>query len=202
MDADAWNRRYDTDELVWHAEPNRFVAEEVTGLQAGRALDLACGEGRNAVWLAEHGWVVTGVDFSSVALDKARQLADRRGVEVTWARRDLTDWTPAPGSVDLVVHAYLHLPQPERSDVLRAAAAALAPGGTLVLVAHDRANLSDGVGGPQDAAVLPTPDEVVADLTAAVPGLEVARAEVATRAVTTEAGTVDALDTVVRVRRP
>ena len=76
VDRNAWDERYAGDELVWSAQPNRFLVAEVETLPPGRALDLACGEGRNAVWLAERGWDVTGVDFSNVGLDKARRLAD------------------------------------------------------------------------------------------------------------------------------
>ena len=202
MDADAWNRRYDTAELVWRADPNRTVAEEVADLAPGSALDLACGEGRNAVWLAGRGWEVLGVDFADVALGKAARLADQQGVQATWARHDLTDWLPPPAAFDLVVHAYLHLPQPQRGRVVGGAARALAPGGTLVLVAHDRSNLDGGTGGPQDPAVLPTPDEVAGELLAAVPELVVTRAEVVERIVTVDDGERTALDTLVRAHRP
>ncbi len=74
MDRNAWDERYAGDELVWSAQPNRFLVAEVETLPPGRALDLACGEGRNAVWLAERGWDVTGVDFSNAGIDKARRL--------------------------------------------------------------------------------------------------------------------------------
>ena len=86
---DDWNARYAQKELLWTAAPNRRFAEEVAGLAPGRALDLACGEGRNAVWLAERGWEVTGVDFSDVALAKAAELATSRGVEVDWVVADV-----------------------------------------------------------------------------------------------------------------
>lgn len=88
MDKDAWNERYGTEELIWRADPNRFLVEEVEDLKPGRALDLACGEGRNAVWLASKGWDVVGVDFSSAGLAKARRLAADRGVEVEWVEAE------------------------------------------------------------------------------------------------------------------
>src|SRR5579875_1878471 len=78
MDRAEWDARYAGEELLWRAEPNQFLVEEVAELPPGRALDVACGEGRNAIWLAEHGWNATGVDFSEVALAKARRLADQR----------------------------------------------------------------------------------------------------------------------------
>ncbi len=89
MEREDWDRRYGGTELIWTAEPNRFVVEELGDLPAGRALDLGAGEGRNAVWLAERGWRVTAVDFSPVALDKARRLARARGVSVDWALEGL-----------------------------------------------------------------------------------------------------------------
>jgi 2-polyprenyl-3-methyl-5-hydroxy-6-metoxy-1,4-benzoquinol methylase len=94
MDSEDWDQRYAGRELVWTAEANRFLVQEVDGMAPGRALDLACGEGRNAVWLAERGWQVTGVDFSEVGLEKARQFADSRGVPAEWIAADLLDYRP------------------------------------------------------------------------------------------------------------
>lgn len=199
MDADAWNRRYATAEFVWRTEPNRFLPPEVAGLAPGRALDLACGEGRNAVWLATRGWRVTGVDFAEVGLDKARRLAAEHAVEVTWVRADVTTWS-APEAADLVVVFYLQLPAEPRRRALARAAAAVAPGGTLLVVAHDLANLREGHGGPQDPAVLYTPDDVVADLAGS--GLEVQRAERVRRPVELDTGVVHAVDCLVRAGRP
>lgn len=198
MDADAWNERYSGTDLLWTAEANRFVVTELDGVAPGRGLDLACGEGRNAVWLAGQGWTMTGVDFSAVALDKARRLADHHGVEVEWVEADVTDFRRELHSEDLVLIAYLHLPEDDRRAVWRHAAEAVAPGGTFLLVGHDRSNLDGGYGGPQDAAVLPTPDEVVAELD----DLVVEKAEVVERPVETEDGLRVALDTLVRARRP
>src|SRR5579884_2142408 len=128
MDRDDWNRRYAEATLLWGAGPNRFLVAETVGLGPGRALDLACGEGRNAVWLAERGWQVTGVDFSEVALEKARRLAAERGVVVEWRQADLLDYQVEPGAFDLVLLFYLQLPAGERRMVVRAAAAAVAAG--------------------------------------------------------------------------
>jgi SAM-dependent methyltransferase len=154
MDRTEWDARYAAaSELVWTAQPNRFVVEELVGLPPGRALALAAGEGRNAVWLAGRGWRVTAVDFSQVALARGRQLANERGVEVTWVVADVRSYEPSPGGYDAVLEAYLHLPAGGMAGVLAHAAAALAPGGTLLVVGHDRANLSGGVGGPQDPTV-------------------------------------------------
>lgn len=194
MKRDDWNRRYAGSELLWTGGPNRFLVAETEELPPGRALDLACGEGRNAVWLAERGWEVTGVDFADVGLDKARGLAAARGVDATWVHADLLDYEPPPAAFDLVAILYLQLTADERVRVLRAAAAAVAPGGTLLVVAHDRSNLEHGHGGPQDARVLATPAEVAADLE----GLEVERADVVER----RDGDLVALDLLVRARRP
>lgn len=194
MKRDGWNRRYAGSELLWTAEPNRFLVAEISGLPPGRALDLACGEGRNAVWLAERGWEVTGVDFADVGLDKARGLAAARGVDPTWVEADLLDYDPPPEAFDLVVILYLQLSADERHRVLRSAAAAIAPGGTLLVVAHDRSNLEHGHGGPQDPRMLATPQEVAGDLD----GLEIQFAKVVER----RDGDLVALDLLVRARRP
>ena len=200
MDAEAWNARYAASEMLWGVEPNRWVVAETADLPPGRALDVACGEGRNALWLAKHGWDVTGVDFSPVALDRARDLEAASGATVRWIQADAHDSGTWGGGYDLVLMAYLHLPPVSRCDALRAAARALAPGGTLLVVGHDLTNLTLGVGGPQDAALLLTPEDVVADL-ADVPGLEVIRADRVIRLVDTPAGEQKAVDCLVRVRR-
>ncbi len=199
VDSSEWDARYaSAPDLVWTAEPNRFVVKETGGLTPGRALDLGAGEGRNAVWLAEQGWRVTAVDFSAVAVERGRKLARERGVEVDWQVADVTSYQPEVGGFDLVLLAYLHLPAPQRSTVLHRAGAAVCPGGSLVLVGHDLANLTNGIGGPQDPTVLQTPDMVVAELS----GLHVSRAETAPRPVHTPTGTVNALDTVIVATRP
>ena len=207
MDRAAWDDRYRAEGLLWRAEPNQFLVAEVADLAPGRALDLACGEGRNAVWLAGRGWEVTGVDFSPVALDKARGLMAEAGVDVTWVEADLSTWEPPAGGFDLVVSLYLHLPRDQRRLVNRRAAAALRPGGTYLVVGHALANLDGGHGGPQDPRVLYSPDDVVADL-AGLAGVGVHKAEHVTRTVTTGDGhggdpdgdpaTATAIDTLVR----
>ncbi|MFC5187688.1 class I SAM-dependent methyltransferase [Actinomadura harenae] len=196
MDARGWDERYSGRDLVWSADPNRFVAEECAGLAPGRALDVACGEGRNALWLAELGWTVTGVDFSAVAIARARELAETRGISAEFLVEDVIAWEPPSEAFDLVVIAYLQLP--EIGGVLARASEALAPGGVLVFVGHDRTNLTEGVGGPQDPAVLHTP----ADVTAALPGLTVQRAERVRRPVEVDGEERFAVDTLVRAVRP
>jgi SAM-dependent methyltransferase len=200
MDRNDWNDRYRTRELVWTASPNQFVVAEVTeaGLAPGRALDLAAGEGRNAVWLAELGWDATATDFSDVAMTKAQELAGSRGVTVETVVADATEPLPGAPVFDLVVVAYLQLPEPDRSAALAHAAAAVAPGGTLLVIAHDESNIEHGYGGPQDPAVLTSPEEVATALL----DLEVVKAERVERVVDTAEGTRVAIDHVVRAWRP
>ena len=197
MDSRAWNERYAAAELVWSETPNVFVAEVAGVLPAGRALDLACGEGRNAIWLARRGWTVTGVDFSDTAIAKARHLAEKAQVSVNWVCEDVIDWEPEADSFDLVVICYLHLPHEAMSRVLGHARQALAESGSLFVVGHARANLASGIGGPQDPGVLYEPDDVKDWLG----DLEVVRAEHVNRAVETPDGSHTAIDTFVLAHR-
>jgi SAM-dependent methyltransferase len=157
-----WNRRWAGEERV-HAStaPSRFVVAEVADLPPGAALDLACGAGRNAVWLAEQGWRVTAVDFSGVALRMARSL------------------------------------EAERRTALARAAAAVRPGGTLLVLGHDLLNLTDGWGGPTQADVLFTPDDVVAE----IGDLRIEKAERVRRAVDEPGASREAIDALVRATR-
>lgn len=197
---DGWNQRYAAKELVWTANANRFLAAEAETLPPGRALDLAAGECRNAVWLAERGWTVRAVDFSDVGLEKGRQLAEAHKVadRITFEVADLTGYTPEAGGYDLVALIYLQLPQAELVPILQRAARAVAPGGTLIVVAHDSANLEHGYGGPQKPEVLYTAEQVVAALGGA---LEIEKAGPVERPVETEDGVQVAIDCLVRGRR-
>ncbi|MDP3892644.1 bifunctional 2-polyprenyl-6-hydroxyphenol methylase/3-demethylubiquinol 3-O-methyltransferase UbiG [Nocardioides sp.] len=161
MDAGAWDERYAATDLVWSTAPNTFVATECADLPPGRAVDLAAGEGRNAIWLHDRGWDTTAVDFSEAGLEKGRRLAGDRSI--TWVHADVLEWQP-DGTFDLAVIAYLHLPPAQRRAACRRAFAALRSGGTFLLVAHDTTNLTEGVGGPQDARVLMSAEDVLADL--------------------------------------
>jgi len=190
MDETYWDERYSGTALVWTAEANRFVVQECSDLPPGSALDLACGEGRNAVWLAGRGWSVTGVDWSGVGLTKGAKLAAAVDTAVDWVHADVLTWTP-PTTYDLVLLAYLQVGAADRQLAMNVAAAATAPGGSVLVVAHDLSNLSGGVGGPQNPEVLWRVEDAVA------PGLTTVRAEVAVRP--TAAG--NALDTVVRLVR-
>lgn len=161
MDAEAWNERYAAAESVWSLTPNVFVAEHLSDLPPGTGVDLAAGEGRNALWLASRGWHMIAVDFASAGLERGR--ARDPEADVDWVCADATAWT-ADEPVDLVVVAYLQLPADQRRAAVRRGWAALKPGGTFFWVAHDSTNLTEGTGGPQDPAVLMTADDVVRDL--------------------------------------
>lgn len=202
MDDHAWDARYGGAELIWGTDPNRFVAAELEDVPPGRALDLACGEGRNAIWLAKRGWRVVGVDFSAVGLDRAAQLATQAGADdrLVLHRVDVVAGPFPSGPFDVVVVAYLQLSAPQRRAALRNAAATLAAGGTLLVVGHDSTNLTAGIGGPQDPTVLFSPDDIVEDL-ADQPDLTVERAERVRRPVQTADGERHAIDALVRLRR-
>jgi len=190
-----WDERHAARQPIESFEPDPTLVDEIGSLRPGRALDLGAGDGRNAIWLAIQGWQVTAVDFSQVALDRGRALATASGVRVEWQLADLLEWSPGASRFDLVTLFFIHLPSDERRDVYARAAAAVAPGGTLLIVGHDRTNLVDGVGGPQDPTVLFTPGEIAADLA----GFRVDRADVARRRNLDGDGPIDAIVRAVRV---
>jgi SAM-dependent methyltransferase len=191
-----WDKRYASVENLWAVKPNRFLVAEVGDLDPGRALDLACGEGQNAIWLATLGWEVTGVDYSEVAISKARARAARDGVRVDFLCADLLSYEPELAAFELVLLLYFHIPAEERRQVLAKAAAALAPGGTFLAIGHDRTNLTNGVGGPSDPDLLCTPDELASEL----PGLEIEKATTILRDIVGEER--NAIDNLFRARRP
>jgi len=200
VNADEWNARYAEIDLVWGAEPNRFVAAELADRPSGHALDVACGEGRNAIWLASRGWSVVGIDFSATAIDRARRLAEQAGVSerTDFAVVDVaTDPLPA-GSYDAVVISYLHLSAEVRSLVIGSAAELVARDGVLLVVGHDSTNLTAGVGGPQDPDVLFDPEDIVADIGGQ---LVIDKAERVHRPVTTPDGDRVAIDALVLASR-
>jgi SAM-dependent methyltransferase len=186
-----WDARYAAQQQ-WSTEPNALVAELLGDLPPGAAVDLAAGEGRHALWLAGRGWRVTAVDFSATGLARGRGRpgADR----VTWVTADVLGWDAPPGSLDLVLVAYLHLPEAQTTALLRRAVGWLVPGGRLLVLGHDVDNVAHGVGGPQDPAILHSVRRLapVAEL------LDVDRLEQVRRQ--TPAGT--ALDTLLLGRRP
>lgn len=205
MDDRNWDERYSSADLVWSVTPNRWVADFAAGLTPGRALDVAGGEGRNSLWLIEHGWDATIVDFSKVGLERARQLAEERfdasGVaKLHTVCADVAQHTPEPQSFDLVVVAYLQVPAKQRRPALLNSANAVAPGGALIVVAHDTTNLTNGYGGPPDPDVLYSASEIAEDIAAA--GLEIDRAEAVIRPVDVAGEERSAIDALLTAHRP
>ncbi len=197
MDAHEWDTRYSATDTMWSYEPNVFLVPRVEDMEPGRALDLGCGEGRNALWLASKGWAVTAVDFSEVAIERGRGWAGQRGLTVDFRVADVIDHRPEQAAFDLVIMFYLQLPHDEVRQVLGHAVDALAPGGALLVVAHDLGNLEHGYGGPPSADVLYTTDLVLD----AVPGLEILEAGPVERIVSTSDGERSAIDTLILARR-
>lgn len=214
-DAAAWDARYSGADLVWSAAPNVWVRELCAAMAPGRALDVAAGEGRNALWLVEQGWSVVAADFSPVGVERMQQIADRRLAERRSAFTAIVaDATrpapPAPGDpseasdagggaggYDLVLISYLHLPREQWGAALAAAVAACAVGGAVLVVAHAVRNLTEGVGGPQDPTILLDPEDVIAS--AAELPVDVELAQLRHRDV--EGADRPALDTVVLFRK-
>ena len=199
MDAKEWNDRYAETSLLWSAAPNRWVASELADVPVGRALDLGAGEGRNAVWLAARGFTVTAVDFAEVAIDRGRQQAEAAQIpseRITWVEADLLDYRPAPFDFDVVIITYVQMPEEPRRVVTARAVTAVAPGGVLLVIGHDLANLTYGTGGPQQAEVLFRPEDVVADIRATGRPLRIVRAESVLRPV--DGSDRDAIDALVR----
>ncbi|MBT2458120.1 cyclopropane-fatty-acyl-phospholipid synthase family protein [Streptomyces sp. ISL-86] len=162
--AEYWDARYRESERIWSGNANTVLVREVEGLTPGRALDLGCGEGADAVWLARQGWRVTATDISGVALERAAAHADEAGVSdrVDWQRHDLAESFPA-GEFDLVSACFLHtFGEFPRERILRTAAAAVAPGGVLLVVGH--AGWASWHEEPDQSVRFPTPEQVVAEL--------------------------------------
>lgn len=193
MDSNSWDDRYASTELVWGKGPNAFLPPLVEGIPPGTALDVACGEGRNALWLAERGWDVTGIDFSPVAIEKAWLLA--QDVPITYEVADVESYRPRH-PFDLVLVFYVHLMDADARSMLDMAAGAVAPGGTLFAVGHALRNLTDGVGGPPYPEVLWTEDI----FTAPLGGLEIV--ELGERQRPVDGSPIDAIDLVVHAHRP
>ncbi len=188
-----WDERHREREIESEGPDDTLVAQ-VSALPPGRALEVACGSGANAVWLANAGWQVTGVDWSSVALEKACDRAARARVRADWVQADLLEWTPPPDAFDLVTVLYLHLEPGERQIVYPAVVRALAPGGRLLVIGHDRRHQGHG----PDPERLFTANELGTEIQAAVPEMVIEEALVQRRGSGEGPGPVDA---VLRMRR-
>lgn len=148
---DRWNERFSVPDYVFGTAPNAFLAANAGRLKRGqRALCVADGEGRNSVWLAEQGLEVTAFDFSPVAVEKARQLAARRGVEVRYELASVYDWRWPAAAFDLVAAIFVQFADPPmRSFMFQRMARALKPGGLLLIEGYTPKQLQYGTGGPK-----------------------------------------------------
>ena len=166
MDEDFWDERYRSADQVWSGRPNATLVSEAAGLAPGRALDIGAGEGADAIWLAEHGWDVVAVDISSVALERGRRQAEavRVADRITWVHTDvLADDLPA-GPFDLVTSHYTHLASPERTALFSRCFDAVAPGGTVLIVAHHPSDLDTPVRRPPRPELFYTAEEIAAQV--------------------------------------
>lgn len=168
-----WDERYSGSNTVWSGNPNPQLVAEAADLSPGRALDVGCGEGSDALWLAERGWHVTAVDFSQVALRKAADHAAQRkaaGIAmpgaINWEHHDLLEWTPPKSSFDLVTAQFMHLPHADRKPLFARLASAVAVGGWLLIVGHSATDIAAGAKRPDDPELFFTASEVAAELTA------------------------------------
>jgi SAM-dependent methyltransferase len=203
---EAWNERYQSRPSLWSGKPNPNLVSETEGLTAGTALDAGAGEGADAIWLAEHGWRVTAIDVSTVALQRAAAHAAERGPEIAdrveWERVDLRSWDPRTAGFDLVAAHYLQLPSALQADVFGRLAAAVAPGGTLLIVGHHPSDLQTTVPRPPMPELFYTGDDIAALLD--VDGWQIVTNDAPGRVVTDPDGNpVEIHDTVFRAtRRP
>jgi SAM-dependent methyltransferase len=199
-----WDARYRTKESLWSGKPNAHLVAQAGDLVPGTALDAGAGEGADAIWLAGRGWRVTAVDISAVALERAGGHAAQAGEEVagriTWRRENLLEWQPPERGYDLVAAHYLHLPSAGRQSLFRRLAAAVADGGTLLIVAHHPSDLQTTVPRPQEPDLFFTGDDIAAQLDGQ--GWEIVTNVAAPRQVTDHDGRrVTIHDTVFRARR-
>jgi SAM-dependent methyltransferase len=143
FDAGFWDERYRSHSAVWSGNPNMQLLNEVSELPPGTALDVGCGEGADAIWLAERGWRVTAADISSVALARARAVEVSADVarRIDWLHADLLAWAPPSASYDLVSAQFMQLPKVPREFLFRRLASSVKPLGTLLIVGHDPSDL-------------------------------------------------------------
>lgn len=195
-----WDDRYRSADRLWSGQPNPQLVAQVSDLPPGEALDAGCGEGADAIWLASRGWTVTAVDVSAVALDRAAAHAAAEGVQVGWQREDLLTWDPGPSRFDLVMAHFMHLPNPELQSLHDRLAAAVRPGGTLLIVAHHPDDMRVNVGRTAHVILFPSAEQLAASLDPASWEIMVAAA-VGRPAIDLDGQPVTVRDTVLRAAR-
>jgi SAM-dependent methyltransferase len=195
MDERFWNELYGSREQLFSGEPNGVLVTEATGLTPGRALDVGCGEGGDALWLAERGWRVTGIDIADTALRRAAAAKDST---VVWAQVDLTRQAPPAGPFDLVSAQYFPLPHQTDHAAVRALLSVVAPGGTLLVAGHDLADLEPGDAHGFDPADFYQPGELARLLD---DGWKILVNESRPRTAAAPAGTSHVRDIVLRAQR-
>ena len=199
MDAQVWEEKYRSRDRVFSGAPNGVLVTEAADLPPGRALDAGCGEGGDALWLARRGWQVTGVDVSETALQRAAAAGPDVADRVTWSRADLSITPPAAGAFDLVSAQYFPLLREPGHGALRGLIDSVAPGGTLLFVSHDLADLPPQHGDGIDPSDYYQPSEIARLLD---PDWTVLVDETRPRTAPAPAGTRHTHDTVLRARRP
>lgn len=197
----AWEARYRThSSAIWSGEPNPVLVAETSDLPPGRALDVGCGEGADAIWLARSGWQVDAVDISTVALSRAAARAEASELQISWVHADLLATPPSPDAFDLVTAHFMHLPAAERETLYAGLAAAVAPGGTLLLVGHHPSDLQTTMGRPALPDMFFTPEQLLTNLEPQI--WDVLVAQVRPRPATDPQGQqITISDTVLRVRK-
>ena len=198
---ETWDARYAESHRIWSGRPNQRMVEEVASLDPGRALDVGCGEGADAVWLASRGWQVTALDVSEVALERTRDHAAEAGVaeRVELMHHDLMGGGPAPGRYDLVSVFFFHVPPEQFGGFYRGVADAVESGGTLLVVGHHPEDVSSGARRPHGPQLMFTPEQVVEVLDPE--SWEIVTAAAPTREMDTPDGPVTVRDSVVRAVR-
>ncbi|NOJ60027.1 class I SAM-dependent methyltransferase [Arthrobacter sp. 260] len=158
-----WDTFYNERPAIWSGQPNPQLVAEVADLTPGSALDVGSGEGADAIWLARQGWTVTAVDISQVALTRGAAIAaadEESAARITWDRQDLLRWAPPESSFNLISAQFMHLPKAEREPLFTRLAAAVAPGGTLLIVGHHPTDMESGAHRPPRADLFYTAEEI------------------------------------------
>ena len=168
MSREFWDERYGSSTQIWSGNPNPQLVEHVAELAPGSALDVGCGEGADAIWLAARGWQVTGMDVSAVALERAARAAADTNPEaaarIVWQQADMLTWEAPARQFDLVSAHFIHLPTIDRESLHRRLAAAVRPGGTLLIVGHHPSDMTTSIRRPNLPDFFYTAEQVAAVL--------------------------------------